>query len=71
MRQFDEACLTTIHAFSANEIKALREHEEVSFLRKKVPCKCSIACSVSSGNYNNFLQCLCRCDIDTYIFLKM
>ena len=30
MRQFDEACLTPIHAFSATEIKALREHEEVS-----------------------------------------
>ena len=30
MRQFDEACLTPIHALSANEIKALREHEEVS-----------------------------------------
>ena len=30
MRQFDEGCLTPVHAFSATEIKALREREEVS-----------------------------------------
>lgn len=30
MRQFDEACLTPVHEFSATEIKALREREEVS-----------------------------------------
>ena len=30
MRHFDESCLTPIHPFSAEEIKALREREEVS-----------------------------------------
>ncbi len=30
MREFDEACLTSVHAFSAPDIKALREREEVS-----------------------------------------
>ena len=30
MRQFDEACLTPVQAFSPTEIKALREREEVS-----------------------------------------
>lgn len=30
MREFDEACLTPVHAFSATDIKALREREEVS-----------------------------------------
>ena len=30
MRHFDESCLTPIHPFSADEIKALREREEVS-----------------------------------------
>ncbi len=30
MREFDEACLTPVHAFSAPDIKALREREEVS-----------------------------------------
>ena len=30
LRQFDEGCLTPVHAFSATEIKALREREEVS-----------------------------------------
>ena len=30
MRQFDEGCLTPVHAFSATEVKALCEHEEVS-----------------------------------------
>lgn len=30
MRKFDEACLTPVHAFSATDIKALREREEVS-----------------------------------------
>lgn len=30
MRQFDQSCLTPIHAFLPNEIKALREHENVS-----------------------------------------
>ncbi|NMW21619.1 MAG: DNA-binding transcriptional regulator [Chlorobiaceae bacterium] len=30
MREFDEACLTPIHNFSASEIIALREREEVS-----------------------------------------
>jgi putative transcriptional regulator len=30
MRSFDESCLTPIHEFKAEEIKALREREEVS-----------------------------------------
>lgn len=30
MREFDEGCLTPIHEFSAEEIRALREREEVS-----------------------------------------
>lgn len=30
MREFDEACLTPVHTFSATDIKALREREEVS-----------------------------------------
>ena len=30
MRRFDESCLTPIHPFSANEIKALRKREDVS-----------------------------------------
>lgn len=30
MRQFDRSCLTPIHVFLPNEIKALREHEKVS-----------------------------------------
>jgi putative transcriptional regulator len=30
MRKFDRSCLTPIHAFLPNEIKALREHENVS-----------------------------------------
>jgi putative transcriptional regulator len=30
MRHFDEGCLTPIHPFTAEEIKALREREEVS-----------------------------------------
>ena len=30
MRYFDENCLTPIHAFTATEIKTLREKEEVS-----------------------------------------
>ena len=30
MRRFDESCLTPIHEFSADEIRALREREEVS-----------------------------------------
>lgn len=30
MRYFDEGCLTPIHAFSADEIRKLREREEVS-----------------------------------------
>ncbi len=30
MRQFDQSCLTPIHEFMPNEIKALREHENVS-----------------------------------------
>ena len=29
MRKFDQVCLTSVHAFSATEIKALREREEV------------------------------------------
>jgi DNA-binding transcriptional regulator YiaG len=28
MRHFDESCLTTIHQFSAEEIKALRERDK-------------------------------------------
>src|SRR6187551_342976 len=30
MRRFDEACLTPIHTFTPDEIKALRVREEVS-----------------------------------------
>jgi putative transcriptional regulator len=30
MRGFDESCLTPIHVFKADEIRALREREEVS-----------------------------------------
>ncbi len=30
MREFDEGCLTPVHRFTAAEIKALREREEVS-----------------------------------------
>ena len=30
MRQFDDSCLTPVHEFSAEEIRALREREEVS-----------------------------------------
>ena len=30
MRRFDESCLTPIHQFTAEEIRALREREEVS-----------------------------------------
>lgn len=30
MREFDKSCLTPIHAFSASEIRLLREREEVS-----------------------------------------
>ncbi|MBX3289211.1 MAG: DNA-binding transcriptional regulator [Acidobacteria bacterium] len=30
LREFDEGCLTPIHEFSAEEIRALREREEVS-----------------------------------------
>ena len=30
MRRFDESCLTPIHPFSAEELRALREREEVS-----------------------------------------
>jgi putative transcriptional regulator len=30
MRRFDSSCLTAIHEFSADEIKALREREDVS-----------------------------------------
>ena len=30
MRRFDESCLTPIHGFTAQEIRALREREEVS-----------------------------------------
>jgi len=30
MRYFDEGCLTPIDDFTADEIRALREHEEVS-----------------------------------------
>ncbi len=30
MRQFDESCLTPIHAFTPEEIQALREREQVS-----------------------------------------
>lgn len=30
MRKFDQSCLTPIHAFLPDEIKALREHEKVS-----------------------------------------
>jgi len=30
MRQFDESCLTPVHVFTAEEIRALREREEVS-----------------------------------------
>lgn len=30
LRKFDQACLTVIHDFLPNEIKALREHENIS-----------------------------------------
>ena len=30
MRHFDESCLTPIHSFTAQEIRALREREDVS-----------------------------------------
>ena len=30
MRRFDETCLTPVHAFTAAEIRALREREQVS-----------------------------------------
>jgi putative transcriptional regulator len=30
MRRFDESCLTPVHKFTANEIRALREREQVS-----------------------------------------
>ena len=30
MRRFDHSCLTAIHEFNADEIRALREREEVS-----------------------------------------
>jgi putative transcriptional regulator len=30
MRRFDESCLTPVHEFTASEIRALREREEVS-----------------------------------------
>src|ERR1035438_5171126 len=30
MRRFDESCLTPVHIFTAMEIRALREREEVS-----------------------------------------
>lgn len=30
MRRFDNSCLTPIHEFNANEIKALRQREDVS-----------------------------------------
>jgi putative transcriptional regulator len=30
MRRFDDSCLTPIHQFTAEEIRALREREEVS-----------------------------------------
>ena len=30
MRRFDETCLTPVHDFTAGEIKALREREQVS-----------------------------------------
>lgn len=30
MREFDESCLTTVRDFTADEIRALREREEVS-----------------------------------------
>jgi putative transcriptional regulator len=30
MRRFDETCLTTVHEFTAAEIRALREREQVS-----------------------------------------
>lgn len=30
MRAFDESCLTTVRDFTADEIRALREREEVS-----------------------------------------
>jgi putative transcriptional regulator len=30
MRRFDESCLTPVHPFSAEEIRGLREREEVS-----------------------------------------
>jgi putative transcriptional regulator len=30
MRHFDQSCLTPVHAFTAEEIRALREREDVS-----------------------------------------
>ena len=30
MRHFDESCLTPVHEFSSDEIRSLREREEVS-----------------------------------------
>ncbi len=30
MRRFDESCLTPVHEFTAEDIRALREREEVS-----------------------------------------
>ena len=30
MRRFDSSCLTPVHAFTAKQIKALREREDVS-----------------------------------------
>jgi len=30
MRHFDETCLTPVHEFTAEEIRALREREQVS-----------------------------------------
>lgn len=30
MRRFDKSCLTPVHEFSAEEIRALRKHEDVS-----------------------------------------
>jgi len=30
MRRFDESCLTPVHVFTADEIRTLREREEVS-----------------------------------------
>ena len=30
MREFDEACLTTVHPLTPEEIRAIREHEHIS-----------------------------------------